>query len=160
MELCDFCEGPATNVCACYNAVYCSEECQRADRHDHIDECIHPSKMTDEEVQAEIGIQMDHPYEDGDLLLGEDIAESSNPRQWLIDHIEAGFKRSFGRMRVKRKTGATRRKIRKTRRDGRKARKGTRKAKGLTRKQGVLDRATNRKNKNEASEDRATGRAL
>lgn len=159
MDECDFCGAEANLVCSeCLQAVYCSEKCQHADHTEHAEECIHPSKMTDEQVADEIQVHLDHPFED-DEIVGDSIF-SDDPRDWLLQHIGLNLKRRVNRRRVKSQKTGTRRKIRRARRETRKANRGKRNANQLARKKKQLFTANTRKEKARGREDVATQRAL
>jgi hypothetical protein len=71
MDECDVCGKPADLTCSkCFQAVYCSVGCQTADHPEHSEcECFHPTEMTREQLEFEIGLEMnDQPYVDSNIM--------------------------------------------------------------------------------------------
>lgn len=119
MDECDVCGKPAELTCGkCFQAVYCSSECQHADHEEHLElECFHPSEMTAEQLQFEVQLDMEHPLHDGN----EFLITANMGHEDLIGILN--------RTRTKAKVRRNRRSLRRERRKKRRANRGTRVAK-------------------------------
>ena len=60
-EECDVCQGAANLVCGnCHQAVYCGQQCQSLDYAQHVEFCIHPRHLDEEDMLDAIDAHLDH----------------------------------------------------------------------------------------------------
>jgi hypothetical protein len=142
MDECDVCGKPAEHTCGkCFQAVYCSVDCQMKDHEEHAElECYEPHEMTPEQLRFEI--QMEMMDNDETPHIGANLGHED-----LIGVLN--------RYRTKRKVRKNRRSLRSERRKKRRANRGTRVAKKGIRQQKVLDKTAAQRRMAEARERQA-----
>lgn len=137
MDECDVCGKPADLTCSkCFQAVYCSVGCQTADHPEHSEcECFHPTEMTPEQLQFEIGLEMEFPLMDDQPTIDSNIMDNHEDALTFLIGLR-------NRVRTKRKIRGNKRKLRKERRMRRAANKGKRTAKRGIRQERTLNKTT------------------
>ncbi len=138
MDECDVCGKPAELTCGkCFQAVYCSADCQHADHEEHLElECFHPSEMTAEQLKFEVELEMEYPLHDGN-----DFLITSN-----MDHEDLiGILNTLRRGKTKVKVAKNKSSLRRERRKTRRAKRGTHVANRGTKQKKKLNRARGRR---------------